>query len=521
VPDEPKCPACPVAGRPIPCIARVVGHANFCLWAAGGVLERIAHVVRASEEYAADAVAHGRSGRRSASRPVAHLPSVPPAPVLVAHRRSRSFHGLGVNASHTAGCLSRLGPAAQAVGIDGLADLARLLAASATVPGDGSDGTGHVDHGPGPVRLIILQGRWAEPVADLADLARSHPTVTFVVRIHSNLAFLAIEPAALGWMREFADLALPNLRLAAVSHRLAGEFAELYGPCDHLPNLYDLGTADGTGAGMPGIGPGGAGAEPLSWVAGRGGSGGDGDRDVPGTITLDAPLRMGHLGAPRLQKHVPTGAAAALLIAKRMGCRLDFLINTKDEQGGTASLDMLRSMFAGLGWARLVEVPWAPPAEFRRTMAGLALHVQLSASETFNICCADAAAAGIPSVVGECIDWLPRDFVAPIDDASAAAAVGMRLLADPTAGPRARAALEAQQATATQVWRAWLAARGVLGAVAGLSDGQLAEIAACPHRVLVGCCAGVTDGCDIAGRNRGGRWMTEDCACCVGEGLPR
>lgn len=326
---------------------------------------------------------------------------------LVVYRDFKRHHGLGVNAAHTAACLARLGLPAAPLPIAGTGELAAAL-----------DG--------GAVRLAILQAN-AVPLPDLAALARGRPATAFVLRVHSNLAFLQSEPAAFGYLRGVLDMGLPNLTAAAVSARLAGEVSELWGPCIHLPNLYDLARAS---ARQP---------------SGR-----------------DAPLRAGDFGAPRLQKHVPVGAAAALLLARELDRDLEFFVNTKEEAAGSPVPAMLRAMFAGLGWAKLIEVPWGPPGPFRDLVATMDLHLQLSATETFNICCADAAACGVPSVVGECIDWMPAETHAPVDDARAAADVGLRLLADPAAGARCRAALEAHQARAVSTWRRWLAGLGLV-----------------------------------------------------------
>jgi hypothetical protein len=77
---------------------------------------------------------------------------------------------------------------------------------------------------------------------------------------------------------------------------------------------------------------------------------------------------------------------------------------------------------------------------------------QLSSSETFNYVTADAAASGVPSVVGEALDWPPPDWLAPIDDPRAAARAALRLLGDRAAGERGRAALEHHCREALAQW---------------------------------------------------------------------
>lgn len=56
-----------------------------------------------------------------------------------------------------------------------------------------------------------------------------------------------------------------------------------------------------------------------------------------------------------------------------------------------------------------------------------------------------------------------------------------------------------------------------------LSDADRDAIQACPNRdqVRASCCGGVTTGCRLAGRNRGGEFHLTDCVRCLRERLPR
>lgn len=65
---------------------------------------------------------------------------------------------------------------------------------------------------------------------------------------------------------------------------------------------------------------------------------------------------------------------------------------------------------------------------------------------------ADASAEGVPTVVGEAIDWLPTDWVANIDDAHDIARVANNLLSDPRSGRKATQALEIYTCNATKTW---------------------------------------------------------------------
>lgn len=354
----------------------------------------------------AQALREGRLAGPYTTTPYAATPASPTdspgrpssASLLVACRDGRAAHGLGVNAAHTAAVLSRLGVPAEYVGTPTLDDLAKLI---------------------GPAtRTVILQAIWYGP-DELIGLARRHPKVRFVSRAHSNLAFLAAEPTVVADQRAMQAAGEPNLVIGAVSDRLSRWWAEAYGlPAVHLPNLYDL--PDG----------------------------------IPARAPHDGPIKLGLFGAMRLQKHHAVGAGAALVVARRLGRPVEVYINTGRHDD--RALKLVRSMFEGVDGAALVEAPWMDNPGFVRLIGRMDLCLQPSATETYNYVTADAAALSIPTVVGECIEWMPRDMMAPVDDPVAVAEAALRLLGDPGAGGRARAALEAHQRRAEWAWLDWL-----------------------------------------------------------------
>src|SRR6185437_16742570 len=201
-----------------------------------------------------------------------------------------------------------------------------------------------------------------------------------VCRCHSQIGFLQVESGAITLFREGALLASNNLnfQIAGNSQRFCSFFERTYGHhCAYLPNLYDV-------------------ARPERF-----------HHHSPGHH-----LRIGSFGALRLMKNHSTSAAAALLIARRRKANLEFhvSVNRQENPGSQGILASLRNMFAGLNWAKLVEVPWQPWASFRTIVGTMDLCLQLSQSETFNIVTADAAAEGVPSVVSEVIDWVPQSW---------------------------------------------------------------------------------------------------------------
>lgn len=322
---------------------------------------------------------------------------------FVCHRYPRVRHaGLGLNAVHSARVLSGEGLATAALIVDRLDQLDELVRRAPSL------------------RALVLQALWYTP-EELAAFAARWPRLQVVARVHSQVAFLATDRRAAD---VFALARAPGVTLAGNSARFAGDVWAATGlPCAYLPNLYPLGPP-----------------EPLARGADR------------------VALEVGLFGAARPQKHHATGAMAAAIVAQRLGRRVRLHFNTNRDEG--VGWDLVRAI-ARASDLELLEHPWAPWDQFRALAREMDLGFQLSSSETFNYVTADLATAGVPSIVGEAIDWAPRDCVAPIDDAAGAAEVALRLLGDPTAGLRWRAALEAHQVEARAVWRAWLAEVGV------------------------------------------------------------
>lgn len=322
------------------------------------------------------------------------------AQLLVAcHQHPYVRHtGLGVNAAHTARALSHEGISSAAVIVDDLTGLERVLASAPAV------------------QVVVVQALWFAP-EDFKALVGRWPAVQFVVRIHSQFAFLASDSRAGDVFR-----LSKSVRLAGNNLRFVRAMRELELECDYLPNLYPLGKPP--------------------------------KRKAKVLERLD----LGLFGAARPQKHHATGAIAAAIVGRRLGLPVRLHINIGRNEG--ARWELVQAICAASGMD-LVEHPWAPWAEFLAVAQTMDLGFQLSSSETFNYVTADLASHGIPSVVGEAIEWAPANYVAPIDDAVGAADVAIRALADPTAGPRWRAALASHQIDAVQTWRVWLRGQGV------------------------------------------------------------
>lgn len=307
--------------------------------------------------------------------------------------------GLASNGLHTVAVLKHMGFNAHLQQVRDYADLAQYMRRH--------NGTTHA----------IIEAVWIEPEQAL-DLARRHHDTKVIVRAHSKIGFLQVEPEAIPKIRAIIDASRHqrNLHFSSNNAEFAAAIDQVYGPCLYLPNLYDL-------AGAPQRRP------------------------------TDGPLRIASFGATRLLKLHPSAALAALQAAKRMELDLEFFINVDKTPGGDSVRRTIRNLFAGLSWAKLVEVTWQDAQAFKETIASMDLVLQASATETFCMVAADAVASGVPVVTGPAITWVPSRYQAPIDDTSALAAAAVDALDNEAKA--ARVELKALQAYVKEAQAAW------------------------------------------------------------------
>lgn len=290
---------------------------------------------------------------------------------------SFSHVGLGVSAYHTQKVLQRCGVNVNVFGV---------------VDCNAVDAVLHKH--PKTTHCIIEAPVWVWG-NKLEELMALYPGVHFVVRLHSQLSFLATEPSSITNLRHILDLSeFHNISLATNSKEVKHWVEESYlEDCTLLPNLYNL-------------------QEPKY-----------GHHIVSRDI-----LRVGSFGALRLLKNQATAAGAAMVLARRLGKELEFYVNINREEQGKEVLATLRNMFYDVSGMSLIEVPWAPWAEFRKIVAEMDLAFQVSHTETFNLVTADIVSEGVPSVVSGAVSWAPYSWMAGPDQIDRMVQVGEHLL---------------------------------------------------------------------------------------------
>lgn len=237
---------------------------------------------------------------------------------------------------------------------------------------------------------VIIEALWVVP-DKFAILSKLHPTVKWVIRLHSETPFMANEGIAYEWIRDY--LKYPNVILSANAKRMLQEVRflvkEQHGLSEKeakekvifLSNYY----------------------YPQNM-------------HIPKIPKDHSIINVGCFGAIRPLKNHMIQAIAALMFAKKLGRKLHFHINTgRNEMKGDPILKNLISMFEGLKDAGHVLHlhQWMPHPEFLEVVKTMDIGLQVSFTETFNIVSADLAACNIPIVVSEEVMWAVPFYASP------------------------------------------------------------------------------------------------------------
>ena len=234
----------------------------------------------------------------------------------------------------------------------------------------------------------IIEAFWVVP--DKFDiLQKLHPNVTWIIRNHSEMPFLANDFMASDWMLEY--LSKDNVVLAPNSLRAYNDTlkmaATVYGKdvADekvwYLPNYYKVKKNYNAHTHRP--------------------------------HHRDAFLDIGCFGAIRPLKNHFIQSIAAVEFAERRNQKLRFHINVaRIEDAGNSCLNSIRGFFKHLDPSRfqLVEHGWLDHDDFLKLVKTMDLGMQVSFTESFNIVAADFVSCGIPIVVSKEISWMPKSY---------------------------------------------------------------------------------------------------------------
>lgn len=225
---------------------------------------------------------------------------------------------------------------------------------------------------------VIIEALWVVP-EKFEVLQKLHPDVKWVIRIHSNLPFIAGEGIALDWILKYVKYS--NVVVAANSLDALYDVRYMISKDNlpilkqkivYLPNYYPL--------------------NQVFTAASKSGK----------------ELNVACFGAIRPLKNQLIQALAAKKYADKVGKKLRFHLNgTRNEQGGENNLKNIRAMFSSWGeTAELVEHSWLSHDEFLTVLSACDISLCVSFTETFCIVAADSILVGVPVVGSEEITWL-------------------------------------------------------------------------------------------------------------------
>ena len=231
---------------------------------------------------------------------------------------------------------------------------------------------------------IIIEALWVVP-SKFTTLCKLHPKVRWIIRMHSEVPFVASEGNAMDWLGDYVKF--KNLTVAANSPRffrsLHPYLSKVSHDIDHqlalLENYY-----------------------PEKYKTK--------EFEVDGEY-----INIGCFGAIRPLKNHLQQALAAIKFADKIGKKLRFHINAdRIEMKGDPVLNNLKGLFMQVydSGHELVNHGWFDRDGFLKLCAKVDIGMQVSISETFNIVGADLISQGVPIVASYEIPWSSKIFSA-------------------------------------------------------------------------------------------------------------
>lgn len=225
---------------------------------------------------------------------------------------------------------------------------------------------------------VIVEALWIVPVK-FHILQKLHPRVNWIIRLHSEMPFMAGEGMAMDWLGEYATY--KNVVVACNAPRMLHEISNYLGKDKvvYLPNYY-----------------------PQDYKRKKF----DKNKDH---------VDVSCFGAIRLLKNHLLQAYAAMEFAEKIDKKLHFHINSgRIEMQGDPVKNNLRGLFEHLydRGHRLINHTWVPRDQFLQICGRIDIGMQCNFSETFNIVSADLLSQGVPIVGSSEIPWASSLFTA-------------------------------------------------------------------------------------------------------------
>ena len=234
---------------------------------------------------------------------------------------------------------------------------------------------------------IFLEALWVIPEKVLL-LVKKYPNIQWLVRLHSEIPFLANEGIAFEWINKYAEIASnnSNFHISSNSKKIVSSFLDCFGiSTEYNPNIYCPDDYDTKRI--------------IHKIH---------DRVRKYSDFID----IGCFGSIRPMKNQVMQALAAISFGYKVDRTVRFHINcTRVEQRGEAILKNIRSIFKD-SRHQLIEWQWMSHEEFINLVKKMDIGMQVSMSESYNIVSADFVYNDIPLVGSSQIPWLNFLFIA-------------------------------------------------------------------------------------------------------------
>lgn len=264
--------------------------------------------------------------------------------------------------------------------------------------------------------ICFIDAIWVTPTK-LQEIQRLHRRVKFVVRVHSNIPFLATEGNAIEWIKAYEGI--PNVTVAFNNAHTTEYLTDILVRPIYLPNIYE--------------------------------------REFGESDAIDGELHLACFGAIRPLKNQLLQAVAAMQFANTARVKLNFHINSQRiEQHGEGVVKNMRALFAGTKH-KLIEHKWLNHEDFLKLVRTMDCGLQTSFTESFNIIAADFVYSGVPIVVSTDISWMsPKLQVDPNNVFEISNKLGDVIAAKKVYLRRAKRSLIEYTSNALEVWREFL-----------------------------------------------------------------
>lgn len=229
--------------------------------------------------------------------------------------------------------------------------------------------------------FVIIEALWVVP-EKFEILHQLHPKVKWIVRLHSELPFIACEGIAMDWVGKY--LTYVNVSVACNAPRILNEM-KFFASCIsglkessdvvYLPNYY-----------------------PVNRL-----------KQKSTYFNKSNTLNIACFGAIRPLKNHLIQALAAIQFATRNNKKINFHINSdRLEMNGEPALRNLVGLFENIKdkGHKLIHHPWCEHTEFKKLCSTMDIGMQVSFTETFNIVSADLISEGVPIISTSELPWI-------------------------------------------------------------------------------------------------------------------